>query len=117
MSGRKRRLTFTIADGQSVSGAIDISNSTTGGVSWASDAEGTTVTFQEQDDAGTWFDVLREDGTELEVTVAAGKTSMFTGDALYLIAAAQIIRVRSGTSGTPVAQTGDATCALLLDRA
>jgi hypothetical protein len=70
------------------------------------------LTFQTSVDGGvTWKEVTKSDGTALAYTVAADK---------YIVAApgdwlgVRWLKVRSGTSGTPVNQTGGAVITIVV---
>ena len=111
----ERVFTATIADGQSLSGAVDLEGYTLTAIympdTWAAAA----ITFQSDQPLaaeGSYLDVYDDAGTEKSVTTAA--------DRFVLLDPAEFIgirrlKVRSGTTGTPVNQSGG-TDVLLIAR-
>lgn len=100
--------TATIASGASLSGAVDLGEAKLGAIvmpaSWTSAA----LTFQVSFDGTTYYD-LHEFGSEVSVTVTAGKAHRL---AMSDWLAVRWLKVRSGSSASPVAQGADRTITL-----
>lgn len=75
------------------------------------------ITFQASADGTTWYN-LHESGSDTEVTVQAGaeKFITFSTAARDQLASVRYLKIRSGTSGTPVDQTGSPTLTLFLTK-
>jgi len=105
-------ISTTIPDNQALSGMVDLGNHEFVALELPETFNTTTLTFQakakvtEQTQGGDnledWDDVYTDDGTELSVTVAAGRVVAIVGDKKDALAPLRYVRVRSGTSGTPV---------------
>lgn len=103
-------VTATITAGQSLSGAVDLTSERlhrfsigASGASWTAAA----ITFQTSPDGSTWND-LWDAMAGVEVTVAAatiagGRTLVVDPAYFYGV---RYLKFRSGTSASPVAQTG-----------
>ena len=100
-----------IASGQSLSSVIDLEQLNITGflipASWTT----AKLTFQASPDGTTFGDVQDSSGNEIQLTVAAGK---FVGVNLSELSGLRFIKVRSGTSGTPVNQGADRTISIVL---
>lgn len=73
------------------------------------------LTFSVSYDAGaTWSEVVKADGTAYTLTVAAAQTVMVPFYDLLGIPYWALLRVRSGTLGTPVNQAAARTLTLIL---
>lgn len=101
MSSQIARLAFTIANGQSLSGAVTINSRTPTIIEMPSAWTAASLTFQGSGDNTNFFNIHKDDGTELTVTADAARrihlTSINIEDHKYL-------KIRSGPSATPVAQ-------------
>ena len=103
-------VTATIASGSSLSPAVTLNGCTpirmiinTVGGGWTT----ANLTFEHSDDGGTVYNKMTNDtGGERTVNVTAGTG----GDVVMLMpaewVALELLKVRSGTSGTPVNQAG-----------
>src|SRR5690242_9259249 len=95
-----------ISSGQSLSAVVDLEQLNITGflipASWTT----AKLTFQISPDGTTFGDLNDASGNEIQLTVAAGK---FIGVNLSELSGARFIKVRSGTSGTPVTQAADRT--------
>jgi hypothetical protein len=101
-----------IAGGQSVSGAVSLGGLRLFGLVMPSAWTAAGVTFQMSPDGGaTWNNVYDVNGNE--ITVTAG-TSRFIALDPANFAAVPMLKLRSGTSGTPVNQGADRTIQLVL---
>jgi hypothetical protein len=96
--------TKTIASGQSLTGAINLDRNTLGAVGIPDPWTAADLTFQASMDGTTFFDMRNAAGVELQVPVTAGDWISFD---LEDFAAPLEIKIRSGTSGTPVNQGAD----------
>lgn len=105
--------TATIADTESLSGAINISGrgASIVGLVMPDTWDAAALTFQGSYDGTTFFDLFTTSGDEVTISSPAA-------DAWYLIAPGDFagvpyLKIRSGTSATPVAQTGDRAIVVL----
>lgn len=108
----------TISDGTSITAAINLAGYVPIGVyipaSWTTAA----LTFQMRPTAdGTFVDMYDASGDELSYTAASGALSSkylaFDPAQFY---ACQGLKIRSGTTATPVNQSGDITLTLMVAR-
>lgn len=101
--------TVTIANGASLSAAINLAGE--GVLSIRMPAAWTTanLTFQASTDGTTYNDVYDEFGTEYTVTAAASRHILVDPSKF---AGATYLKVRSGTTGTPVNQGADRSLVL-----
>ena len=105
-------LAMTIASGASLSAANDLGGLRLFGIVMPAAWTTANLTFQMSPDGGTtWVDMYDANGNELTATAS---TSRFIALDLANFAAVQMVKVRSGTSGTPVNQGGDRTLSLIL---
>ena len=105
-------LPTTIANGQSLSGALNLGGLRLFGVVMPSGWTPANLTFQMSPDGGaTWSNVFDSAGNEV---IATAGSSRFVAIDPTNFAAIQWIQVRSGTSGTPVAQGADRALSLIL---
>ncbi len=104
----------TIANGQSLSGQIDLEGYALVGIYMPSAWTAADLTFQATDVSGGSFQNVYDDqGNEVRVTVSA---SCCIGiDAVAgALAPFRFMKIRSGTSAVPVAQGADRTIKLVL---
>lgn len=97
--------TATILSGASLSAAIYLGDKVIQAVQMPSAWTAASLTFQSSADGATYNDVYDSQGNEWTVTTAASRyipleDLAFTKSFLYL-------RIRSGTTGTPVTQGAD----------
>lgn len=108
------QINVTISSGQSLSGALDI-----GGinveiigivmpVAWTA----ANLTFQVSADGTTFQNLYDDGGNELMVAAGAGRTIGLHSDVSRALGRFRYLKVRSGTSGTPVNQAADRTITL-----
>lgn len=100
-----RLLNATIAVGQSLSNALDVRQYAIFQLLLPAGMEGTTLTFQTCDTYDGTFADLYENGTEVSLTVAAGRAESLDTIAGAL-AGALFLKVRTGTSASPTVQAG-----------
>ena len=96
----------TITNGTSLSNAADCSGAILVGIGMPTAWTTANLTFVLIDGEGTARNVYNESGTEVTFTADAGRHIVLTGSAPALGGVSQI-RVRSGTSATPVNQAAD----------
>lgn len=99
-----------IANGQSLSGAINLYAYRLCGVLIPATFEGTSLTFQGSPDGGTYGNVYDSSGTEKAVTVAVNRMVLISPAEFYGL---RYIKVRSGTSGAPSVVAADRTLQLI----
>lgn len=102
----------TIASGASLSAAVPLYGYVFCGIYMPASWTAAAITLQASDDGSTWYDVYN-DGTEVSITAAAGQyialdSSLFLG--------IRQLKVRSGTSATPVNQAAERTVKLMVGR-
>ena len=102
----------TIASGQSLSAAIPLKGHTLVGIQMPAAWTAASITLQAcATESGTYGDVYEADGTELEFTVSAGQHIILSAAQMISI---KNVKVRSGTSGTPVNQGAERSITLLV---
>lgn len=102
----------TIANGTSLSAAVDLGGLRLFAVSMPSAWTAANLTFQISPDGGaTWTNLYDQSGSEIAATAAASNCVVLTP---AQFASAQYIRVRSGSAASPVNQTADRTVQLIL---
>ena len=107
-------LTVSIANAASLSGEIDVRQYALMGIIMPSAWTTATLTFQGSDKSGGTFVNLYDDvATEIEVQAAASRGVGVDSFAAAL-AAFPWIKIRSGTSGTPVNQAAARTLLLVV---
>ena len=97
----------TIADGASLSAACPLGALTLVGISMPAVWATAGLTFQVSPDGGTtWQELVDQTGAALSVTAAANQFVIPVLEPSYLWRGINMVKVRSGTSGTPVVQSG-----------
>lgn len=108
-----RQFTATIADGTSLSAAVDLDGYSLVGLYVPSGWNAADITLQSEPAAaeeGTYLNVY--DASDNELTIQAGASRFILLDpSLYI--SIRRVKVRSGTAGSPVNQTGDVDVTLL----
>ncbi len=108
--------TVTIANGESLSGEVDLAGFKLAIIQMPAAWTAANLTFQVATATGGTFQNLYDDGgTEVSVTAAVSRAISLDNNVVNL-AAARFIKIRSGTSGTPVAQGAARTITLILKR-
>lgn len=97
--------TATIANGASLSGAINCGNGTAKVLQAPADQEGTIYTFQSSLDGVTYGNLYDETGTEYQVTMASSRVIFLDPKVFYGL---QYLKIRTGTAASASAQTGAA---------
>ena len=98
-----------IANGASLSPAIDLSGTVIVGFVMPASWTAAVLTFQVSDDNVTFNDLYNESGTEISLTVAAARFVRLNPAEW---AAIRYLKVRSGTTGSPVNQGPERTIKL-----
>ncbi len=98
-----------IASGQSVSADVDTGGATVLMIGLPSAWTAADLTFQVGDGLGGWMNLHSADGTEYTVKAAAGRCVLLPPADFARV---RYLRVRSGTSATPVAQAAERTVQL-----
>lgn len=92
----------TIANGESLSGALDLGGQRLLGLFMPAAWTAADLTFQVSQDGATWADLYDETGAEITVDAAASRAIVFSNPALFL--GVKHLKIRSGTTGAAVAQ-------------
>lgn len=101
-----------IANGASLSGAINLYGLRPFGVVIPAEWTAANLTFQVSLDKGaTWINMADQNGNEISATASAGTCVVLN---MAQFASVQYLRLRSGTAATPVAQGGARTLQLIL---
>jgi hypothetical protein len=106
------------------SGAAAASPAITGGVALGADTlvgiwmpatwVTAALTFQVSPDGGTtWVELFNDSGSAISITAAASQFISLVTNSNYTWRGINMLKVRSGTSGSPVVQTGGATVTLI----
>lgn len=95
----------TVANGASLSGAIDLGTARLFAIQMPAAWTAASVTFQASSDCSTYANLFNDAGTEVAATVAASQYIVMASPAAWL--GIRCLKVRSGTSGTPVNQGAD----------
>lgn len=103
--------TATIANGASLSGAVEIDGATLVGVVMPAAWTTANLTLQMSADDSNFANVYDELGSEKTITAAASRYILLNPSD-YL--GSNSLKIRSGTSGTPVNQGGDRTITIIL---
>ena len=93
--------TATIANGASLSGAVDLAGKTLLGIIMPATWTAANLTFQVSTDGITYYDLYDNIGTEKTI-LSASNRFIFTVPADWV--GVRYVKVRSGTAGTPVNQ-------------
>lgn len=107
----------TISDSASLSDSIDLNEHMLVGIEVPSSWTTANITFQVANVGvsgaeGTFYDLYDQNGNEVTVTVAGTGSKAFTLVPANF-AGFRFLKVRSGTTATPVAQSGDITLRLI----
>ncbi|HVB67971.1 MAG TPA: hypothetical protein VNE67_08970 [Acetobacteraceae bacterium] len=101
----------TIAAAGSLSGAVGLGSKTLVGIAMPAAWTAAALTFQASADGGTtWLEVYSSSGTEVSLTAAAGQFIAIDPATWRGI---NDLKVRSGTAGVPVVQSGGAIVTLV----
>ena len=110
-SGQVVVKTATIANGASLSDAIDCAVARLGRITLPAAWTAAALTFQVSPDGTNWFNLYDAAGTEYTAQAAASRAVIIpVADFLSV----RYLKVRSGTSGAPVAQGAERALTLSL---
>lgn len=101
----------TIANGEAVSTTVNVRGRDVVGIQMPADWTAAGMTFQASFDGATFYNIYDTGGTELSYTVADDRYIPVERGKLHGM---QALKVRSGTSGTPVNQGGARTLYVIL---
>lgn len=105
--------TVTIASGQSLSAELDLEGFKLVCILMPAAWDAAAITFQISDVAGgTFLDAFDDAGVEISATVDAARAVGFD-DILPELSSVRFMKLRSGTSATPVNQTASRTFKIL----
>lgn len=112
MSLLTKTLTATIASAASLSNAVCLGDGMLCGILMSASWTAASLTFQVSEDGTTWKDLYDEAGSEIALapTSPAGKRLAVGPDSF---AGVIFLKVRSGTTGSPVAQAAERTLTLI----
>jgi hypothetical protein len=103
----------TIANGAALSSVIDVTSLQLVGIIIPASWTTANLTFSGSPDNVTFSDVYDDGGTELKATVIAGAYVALRNDFQCALSGLRYLKIRSGTTGTPVNQGGARTLALV----
>lgn len=103
--GVRTNYSVTISNGTSLSSAVDLGGTTLFAIQIPASWTTANITFQASADGVTYANLYDSTGTEVTVTAAASEFIVFSSPAPWL--GIRFIKIRSGTSGTPVNQAAD----------
>ena len=112
------RIPITIANGASLSPAVDtgnIGNAKLIGIEMSAAWTAAGLTFQVSPDGTNYFN-LQTDAAEATAVAAAAQVIGLRGDLSSVLSKYRYLKVRSGTSGTPVNQGADRALFLLFTK-
>lgn len=96
--------TVTIANGASLSGALNLGGMFPGAFVIPAEFDGAAITFQGSIDDANFFNLYDATGTEVNYTVSASRCVVPNLGQFYGLSS---IKVRAGTAGAASNQTGD----------
>jgi len=108
----RNQQTATIANGAALSDAVYVHGSVVVGIRMPAVWDAANLTFQVSMDDVTYLDAYSSAGAEHVVTVTGVDTHIWVDPSAF--AGYRWIKVRSGTTGTPVNQTTGANARLIL---
>ena len=100
-----------ILSGQSLSAAIDLEQLNIATIIFPASWTTADITFQTSADGVTYSDVINDSGVEVKRTPVTGKAM---GVSIPELSGVRFLKVRSGTSASPVNQGADRTLTLIL---
>lgn len=104
----------TIAALGSLSGSVSMGADTIVGIWMPATWVSAPLTFQVSPDGGTtWVDLFNDSGSAIQIMVAASQFISLVTNSNYTLRGFNMVKVRSGTTGIPVVQTGGAIVNLI----
>lgn len=110
-AGQVSSITATIGSGASVSGDIDLGLNRLGRIDMPAAWTAGDITFQVSNDNVVWNNLYDKDGVEYNVKTDASRSIIISVSDTMSI---RYLRVRSGTSTTPVSQAASRIITLVL---
>ncbi|HET8787010.1 MAG TPA: hypothetical protein VFM38_15355 [Candidatus Limnocylindrales bacterium] len=107
-----RKFIATIANGASLSDAIDLDGQVIAAIVMPAAFTGTALTFQASADGVTYQNVYDDAGTELSASVGQAKV-IVNKSILESLAALRYVKIRSGSAASPTAEAADRTLTIL----
>ena len=111
-------MNVTISSDASLSGAFDTGATTSAakivGFIMPSGWDAADFTFQGSDDNSIFNNVYDDNDAEVTVQAAASRAVGLRNDAQQLLSSFRYLKIRSGTSGTPVTQSAERIIVALL---
>lgn len=106
--------TATIASGAALSGAIDLGGADDFAIVMPSAWTTANLSFQGSDSlTGTYADLYTDGGNEVVVSAAASRVISLANVRQFL-GGVRFLKIRSGTTGTPVNQAAERSLTILL---
>ncbi len=100
-----------IANGASLSDVVDCASGRLARIDMPASWDAAVLTFQASEDGAQFYDLHKADGAEYAVTAAANQAVLIESADFVSV---RYLKVRSGTSGSPVNQTGARTLNIVL---
>jgi hypothetical protein len=114
MARSKSAGSVTIASGASLSGAINLGDKVLSAIIMPASWTAAALTFQASDDGGTtWKDMYDDGGNEISILSANAVAGRRISVDPSAFAGIDLIKVRSGTSGSATAQGADRVITLV----
>lgn len=105
--------TITIATSTTLAAAVKLGTGRLFGIVIPATWTAANLTFQASYDGTNYFNLYDDSGTEVTVTAAASRFIMLANPMAWF--GIQYLIIRSGTSGTPVAQAADRIIGLMVE--
>lgn len=107
------QITATVPNGQAITASIDLKDQPILAIRMPASWTTANITFQSSQNGTDWLDVYNMFGDEFTVTAAAGRVIVMSP---FDFQWGRYIKIRSGTTGTPVNQSADRTIILITRR-
>ena len=111
----KAIIPVVIANGASLSPSVYLDKGVLSAIHMPAAWDTANLTFQGSNDNFTFDSVYNDAGTEFTITAVASRYIIVTTTNTANLAGLMYIKVRSGTSGTPVTQTAARTLFLIVE--
>lgn len=112
LNGQAELRSAVITNSASLSSALDLGTNRLAQIVIPSSWTTANLTFQTSADGTTYNDLYNAGGTEISVTVGGASRAIVLAPADFI--SVRYLKVRSGTSGTPVNQGGQRVLTLVL---
>lgn len=107
----------TIAAGEDLSNALDVTSGVVVALTVPPDWFSANLTFQLSADGNVFSDVVDHKATILQIPVRAGSMLVLTSEASQMLNAAGFLKIRSGSPDHPVVQPADVQFAVTVNTA